>query len=255
MKNYKFLFTIFFPLHLLLIALPFFTDFAWINILYFLAGYVFIGGLGVGIGLHRWAAHKSFEENKIAKPFLLLASLMSCQGHPIWWSAVHRGYHHRFSDTEKDHHSPIHYGKWHAFLGWIVEHDPSTINYKFSIDLLRDQWMVKTAKYYELIVWSIWIILGLISPEFLLWFAIIPAVVSFHGEGLINAFCHGDAGYTNYDNGDRSRNVPILGYLFWGNGWHNNHHHKASSFDFGKSVSGNNKEFDPCTLLLPLLKK
>jgi stearoyl-CoA desaturase (delta-9 desaturase) len=115
--------------------------------------------------------------------------------------------------------------------------------------------MTKTAKYYELIVWTFWIILGIVSIDLLLWFAVIPAILAFHGEGIVNAFCHGTAGYANYDNGDRSRNVPILGFIFWGNGWHNNHHRKPSSFDFGKSVSGNKREFDPCRLILPLIKK
>jgi fatty-acid desaturase len=47
----------------------------------------------------------------------------------------------------------------------------------------------------------------------------------------------------------------MLGLMFWGNGWHNNHHQMPSSFDFGKSVSGKKWEFDACTLLAHPVKK
>ena len=255
MRNYKFLFTVFLPLHLLCILLLMNSSFSWHNLLFFLLGYIFIGGLGVAIGLHRWAAHRSFEANFIARKLLIFCSIMSCQGHPIWWAAVHRGYHHRHSDTEKDEHSPVIYGKWHAFLGWIIVHDPKKVNYKYAVDLLKDQSMVITAKYYELIIYTTWIVAGLISLEFLLWFFVLPAIIAFHGEGLVNTFCHSQRGYRNFDTKDNSKNVPILGLMFWGNGWHNNHHYKSSSYDFGKSVSGKKNEFDPCTLLLPLIQK
>ena len=255
MKNYKYLITTFFPLHILLIFLPFFVDYNLTSFVYFILGYVFIGGLGVAIGLHRWASHRSVELKSWTEPFVIYASLLSCQGHPIWWAAMHRGYHHRYSDTEKDEHSPI-FGKWNSFVGWILKHNPTNVNYKFSVDLLKDKKMTVTAKYYEIIIILSWIILGLIDTNLLFWFAVLPAVFAFHGEGLINTFCHMDGiGYRNFETKDKSRNVPMLGLIFWGNGWHNNHHEKASSFDFGKSVSGKILEFDPCILLLPLIKK
>ena len=116
--------------------------------------------------------------------------------------------------------------------------------------------MAFTAKYYEVIILLSWIILGLIDLNLLYWFAIVPTIVAFHGEGLTNTFCHSDnVGYRNFETKDKSRNVPILGLMFWGNGWHNNHHQMPSSFDFGKSVSGKKWEFDTCTLLSHLIKK
>jgi len=255
MKNYKYLTTIFFPLHLLLISLIFFVDFSLLNLFYFIIGYCFIGGLGVAIGLHRWASHRSINLKSWVEPIVIYASLLSCQGHPIWWAAMHRGYHHRHSDTERDEHSPI-FGKWNSFVGWILNHDPLSVNYKFSVDLLKDKRMLVTAKYYEIILITTWILLAIIDINLLFWFAIAPAVFSFHGEGLINTFCHTDGiGYRNFNTNDKSRNVPALGLIFWGNGWHNNHHEKASSFDFGSSISGKFWEFDPCRLFLPLIKK
>ena len=255
MKNYKYLLTTFFPLHILLVSLFFFVDYNFISLLYFLAGYIFIGGYGVAIGLHRWASHRSIILKSWAENLIIYASVLSCQGHPIWWAAVHRGYHHRFADTEKDEHSPI-FGRWHAFVGWILKHNPTNVNYKFAVDLLRNKKMAFTAKYYEVIILLSWIILGLIDLNLLYWFAIVQTIVAFHGEVLINTFCHSDnVGYRNFETKDKSRNVPILGLMFWGNGWHNNHHQMPSSFDFGKSVSGKKWEFDTCTLLSHLIKK
>ena len=103
MKNYKYLLTTFFPLHILLVSLFFFVDYNFINLLYFLAGYIFIGGYGVAIGLHRWASHRSIILKSWAENLIIYASVLSCQGHPIWWAAVHRGYHHIVVDWEFGH--------------------------------------------------------------------------------------------------------------------------------------------------------
>jgi stearoyl-CoA desaturase (delta-9 desaturase) len=62
-------------------------------------------------------------------------------------------------------------------------------------------------------------------------------------------------GYRNFETNDNSRNNVIFGYLGWGQGWHNNHHHDPKSFDFGTGVSGKWWEFDPCKIFLPFLGK
>lgn len=254
MKNIKFLLTIFLPMHLLAIALSFNTSVGVNSFYYFLVGYVLIGGLGVGVGLHRWASHRSIKLKSLAEPVVLYLSILACQGHPIWWAALHRGYHHRHADTDKDIHSPV-LGKWHAFLGWIISHDPSTVKYKYSIDLIRKKSMIITSKYYELIIWGSWIIAGLIDLNFLLWAILMPTILSFHAEGLVNAFCHNEYGYRNFSTKDKSSNNLLIAFISWGNGWHNNHHHKPSSYDFGKSVSGKKWEIDPCVIFLPFIKK
>jgi stearoyl-CoA desaturase (delta-9 desaturase) len=90
--------------------------------------------------------------------------------------------------------------------------------------------------------------------DFLLWGIFLPTVIALHLEGLINTVCHSNVGYRNFETNDLSRNVPLLGYLVWGNGWHNNHHFNPGQFDFGKAVSGKN-EFDPCILFLPFIRQ
>jgi stearoyl-CoA desaturase (delta-9 desaturase) len=246
--------TIIIPLHLVFFSLIFFVDFTWISVLYLFLGYTLIGGLGVEVGLHRWASHKAVDLNRIAKPLVIFSSVLSCQGHAFWWAAVHRGNHHKHCDTEKDFHSPMH-GKWNAFIGWFLKHDINDVNFKYVADLAREPLLKYTATYYRSIIYATWIIVGLISLNFLFWFLIIPTLIAFYSVHTINLICHSNFGYKNFNTNDNSKNVSVLGYLCWGNGWHNNHHYQASSYDFGKNVSGRSREFDPCMLLLPFIKK
>ena len=80
--------------------------------------------------------------------------------------------------------------------------------------------------------------------------------ISFFQENLINVIGHLKffIGYRNFDTKDNSYNNFILGFLCWGQGWHNNHHNSPSSYDFGTSVSNKWWEFDMSRIFLPLLK-
>jgi stearoyl-CoA desaturase (delta-9 desaturase) len=82
----------------------------------------------------------------------------------------------------------------------------------------------------------------------------LPTVLALHLEGMVNLFCHSNYGYRNFETKDNSRNVFLLGLLNWGNGWHNNHHHNQSSYDFGTNISKKWYEFDPCKIFIPILK-
>ncbi len=255
MNNKKYVLTLLLPIHLGVLGMFWLTDLSIVNILLFLTGWTLIVGLGVNVGLHRWASHKSVTLNEFSKPIVIFASILACQGNIIWWAAVHIGKHHKYTDTVDDEHSPVNYGRWHAFIGWILAHDPTQVNYKYSKPLLREPLIEKTYKHYETIIWVTWLIAGLISVDLLLWMFILPAFVGIHSEGMVNAFGHSELGYKNFELANQSTNIPILGFLTWGNGWHNNHHAKPSSYDFGKGISGRLTEFDPCVIFLPLIEK
>jgi stearoyl-CoA desaturase (delta-9 desaturase) len=255
MKNKRYVLWVLLPIHIGVLSMFWLTSFSLLNFLFLFLGWCLIGGLGVNVGLHRWASHKAIKLNKYAKPFVVYFSIMACQGHQVWWAAIHRGSHHKHTDTPNDYHSPLFKGRWHSFIGWILDHEPSKVNYRYSVDLLREPLIEKTYKHYETIIWASWIIAGLISVDLLLWMFILPAVIGLHSEGLVNSFCHSNHGYRNFDLPNQSANVPFLGYLAWGNGWHNNHHAQPSSYDFGKGVSGRLTEFDPCVIFLPLIEE
>ena len=50
-----------------------------------------------------------------------------------------------------------------------------------------------------------------------------PAALVLLVGGSVNVLGH-TWGYRNHETTDLSRNNIILGYLMWGEGWHNNHH-------------------------------
>jgi stearoyl-CoA desaturase (delta-9 desaturase) len=110
------------------------------------------------------------------------------------------------------------------------------------------------AKHYVTIIVVTYTVVFLISPALLLFGFMIPAAISLYQESNINVFCHSPKfGYRNFETKDQSRNIPVLAWFTWGQGWHNNHHAQGSSYDFGSTVSGKPNEFDTSLLLLPLV--
>jgi stearoyl-CoA desaturase (delta-9 desaturase) len=229
------------------------TAWSWTYAVYLLAGYVVIGGLGDAVVLHRYLSHQSIEVRPWLKPILYWLACMTGQGSPIWWAALHRGYHHAHTDKDRDIHSPIK-GNWNSYMGWMFNITHDTVNLKYGASLLRDKTLVVFHKNYNTIVWTTLIISFVISPMFCLCFFVIPAVISLHTENLVNLICHShNTGYRPFETKDQSENVWYLGLFGWGQGWHNNHHAHPKSFDFGTSVSKKWYEFDPCLLLVPFV--
>jgi stearoyl-CoA desaturase (delta-9 desaturase) len=256
-KINTFLNYVLYPVHALawlgLIFFHLFFGFEWANVLYFALGWILIEGVGVAITLHRYVSHKAFEARPGLKPILLWLGCLSLQGSPLGWAAIHRGSHHRYSDTDKDAHSPTK-GWLYAWHMWLHDWD-QYFNPKYAIDLIRDPMQMWFAKNYIKIILVTYItVLILFGWQVLLFGFMLPAAVSLYMESNINVFCHTNGyGYRNFDTKDNSRNVPFLAWITWGQGWHNNHHARASSYDFGTTVSGNSKEFDMSLIMLPLI--
>jgi stearoyl-CoA desaturase (delta-9 desaturase) len=254
-KKY-FIYCILYPVHLTtwigIILYHFYFDFSWVNILYFVIGWILIYGIGVHVTLHRYVSHSSFVPTIFAKPIILWLACLSLQGSPIWWAALHRGSHHKYTDTLKDVHTPIK-GKWYAWHSWL--HDwPQYFNTKYVIDLIKDPTQVWISKNYSKILLVTYIIISLISWKLLLFGFMLPAIIGLYQENTGNVLLHcGKLGYRNFDINDNSRNVPFIAVLTWGQGYHNNHHAESKSYDFGSTISGNSKEFDPALLLLPFV--
>jgi len=253
-KINNFLYYVLYPIHLIawlgLVAYLYFFNFTLTNFLSLLLGWVIIEGIGVAVILHRYVSHRAFEVRPSLKPILLWISCLSLQGSPLGWAAIHRGSHHRHSDTERDAHSPTK-GKWYAWHMWLHDWD-QYFNPKYAIDLIKDPMHMWFAKHYiSIILITYAVVLTFLGWQILLFGFMIPAAMSLYMESNINVFCHSKGfGYRNFDTKDQSRNVPFLAWVTWGQGWHNNHHAKASAYDFGTTVSGDPKEFDMSLLLL-----
>ncbi|PQQ02608.1 palmitoyl-monogalactosyldiacylglycerol delta-7 desaturase chloroplastic-like [Prunus yedoensis var. nudiflora] len=94
---------VFLGLHSLCAFAPFHFNWPafWVAITLYVAT-----GLGITLCYHRSLAHRSFKLPKWLEYFFAYCGILSLQGSPIEWVSTHR-YHHQFTDTGKDPHSPI----------------------------------------------------------------------------------------------------------------------------------------------------
>jgi len=204
--------------------------------------WITIGGVGVELGLHRLFSHSMYECNKWTRRFIGLLGCMSLNGDPLFWASIHRGSHHRHTDTLLDVHSPIH-GIWHSYIGWIIDKETYA---RIRISdapkaILTDRWFIRMQRHYVLLVVSVFALIYVIDPMFffLSW---IPGIfLAFNQGPMTNVMCHDSRfGYTNYELVDSSRNVTWLSYLTFGLALHNNHHKFPGLTNFAV----NNREID-----------
>jgi stearoyl-CoA desaturase (delta-9 desaturase) len=79
--------------------------------------------LGVTIGYHRLLSHRAFRVPTWLERFFATCGALSCQHGPIDWVGLHR-HHHKFSDTDADHHDS-NKGFWWAHMGWMFQDIPA----------------------------------------------------------------------------------------------------------------------------------
>lgn len=220
--------------------------------------YCLISGLGVAVGLHRFFSHRSFKTSKAWEQAMLFFGLLACHGHALFWVALHRGVHHRYSDTEKDLHSPHAHSLWTAYQGYAFDKDiVNKVSLRSGIDFLREptwQWQVT---YYHSVLWGTWAffaLLWLIASPVPLLALTLAQVWAIHQEAAVNVLGHtgGIGTYRNYQTKDFSVNRPLLSLITWGQALHNNHHGDASNPDFGTKRW---YEFDPSMLWIRAIRQ
>lgn len=239
------------PVQFLAIALGIF-HFELTYLWYMLIGWILISGYGAAVGHHRFFSHRAFETPPVFNWILAWLAVMTSQGSPIFWTAVHRGYHHKYSDTEKDLHSPVSHSIWHSYMGWIITFDPKSITLRGAADLLRCPLQVFLHKHYTLVFWGSIAIISAIDPMVATYIFLVPAAFSQHEIGIVNVLGHmPKLGYRNHDTKDQSSNFWPLGFFGWGQGYHNNHHANPRTFNYGEKWF----EFDPAKLLVYVIKR
>lgn len=233
----------------------------WKVLAAFLVAYTLISGLGVAVGLHRYFSHKSFVTNAFWQHAMLFFGCMACHGNPLFWVALHRGLHHRFSDTDKDPHSPVTNSMWTAYQGYAF--DPalvSKVSMRAGADFLRNPSWMWTVNRYHTVLWGTWMVLAALSfvvgPWLLVGFAC-AQVWAIHQEAVVNVAGHTDGwgAYRNYETADHSQNRNLLGLVTWGQALHNNHHGDAASPSFANPTAFPQRfEFDPSMLWINLIR-
>ncbi|XP_021818804.1 palmitoyl-monogalactosyldiacylglycerol delta-7 desaturase, chloroplastic-like isoform X2 [Prunus avium] len=217
---------VFLTMHCLCAMAPF--HFTWPAFWLAFALYV-VTGVGVTLSFHRNLAHRSFRIPKWLEYLFAYFGVLSLQGSPIEWVSSHR-YHHQFTDTVKDVHSPLQ-GFWFSHMGWILDSGSRFGNYgglKNVEDLKRQafyRFLHHTFLLHSFLLGALLYAVG--GLPFLTWGVGVRMVCLFHSTMLVNSAGH-IWGQQVYHTGDTSRNNWWLGLLTFGEGWHNNHH----AFDY-----------------------
>jgi fatty-acid desaturase len=185
--------------------------------------------LGVTIGYHRLLTHRAFRVPQWLERFFATCGALSCQHGPIDWVGLHR-HHHKFSDTEADHHDSNR-GFWWSHMGWMLEEVPALAAVpRLTGDLKQDpyyRWLNRWFLLLQLPLAALLFWIGSASGaggwSLVLWGIPLRLVLVYHITWLVNSatHCWGEAAH---DSGDRSRNNLWVALLTFGEGWHNNHH-------------------------------
>jgi stearoyl-CoA desaturase (delta-9 desaturase) len=209
-----------FLLHVPPMTLPF-IETSWKDWIAFSVFYVLVL-LALGIGLHRYFAHRSFRTSR-AFQFALALLGAACFGDPIGFSGRHR-LHHRYSDTERDYHGPRH-GLWFAWFGHLLEDGYEEWEILDATkDLRKYPELVWLHRYFYLpgVITTILILViggySIFAVYCLSW-----CLIAIHGSFAVNYFCH-LGGSRRYATEDKSSNNVFVAIMLLGEGWHNNHH-------------------------------
>ena len=196
--------------------------------------------------LHRYASHQMYTTSKNWERVFYFLTWFT-QGSsfliPHAYAVMHR-MHHEYSDTEKDPHSP-HFFKdvwdmmkhtakiYQAFISGVeVPEEKFTKEYLpewKSLNKFGYAWPTRLAfgigytAFYIAFAPSFW--WYLLLPIHYLMGPVQGAVVNWFGHKL---------GYSNFKNGDHSKNTSPWGILLLGELFQNNHHHAKDSANFAQ---------------------
>ena len=193
-------------------------------------GSFFLRAFGLGVGYHRYFAHKSFKTSRPMQFLLAVLGNLAIQRGVLWWAETHR-YHHRHADTPGDIHSPSYHGFLYAHSGWFIDQKNHATTLSRVADLAKFPELVwlNDWKWYFLPIASYSLLLYLFFGwEGLVWGLAISTVLLWHATHWIQSMSHSYGGYRRCPSADNSRNHWLLGLVMLGE-FHNNHHYSPSS--------------------------
>lgn len=105
--------------------------------------YFLTGAIGMSGTYHRLLSHKSYNPPKWWEYFGSICGTIGGTGSTLSWVATHRE-HHRFTETERDPHSPYHHNVW-----WVQFFSMfHKVNLKYAPDLLRSKFHIAIHTHY-----------------------------------------------------------------------------------------------------------
>ncbi|MEI8125510.1 MAG: acyl-CoA desaturase [Parachlamydiaceae bacterium] len=223
---------------LLLVSLPFYFYYNGLPTGIAITSFIllYLTGLSITGGYHRYYAHRSYRTNNAVETILLFFGAMSAQASSLRWSFDHRN-HHAHVDTDEDPYS-IKKGFWYAHCMWILE-KPKKVENRIVSDLLKNKLVMFQHNYYKpLMIGSnalVVLLFGWLFNDFLGALLIICGLRMFllhHFTWFINSlahkwgdkpFCQEMSAVDNY----------FLSLLTFGEGYHNYHHTFANDYRNG----------------------
>ena len=193
----------------------------------------------MSLSFHRSHTHKGVEFNPtldmIMQVWLWCITSMSKPD----WVSVHV-YHHAWSDTEKDPHSPVVKGFWRVFLLGVFDYSkakphPEVLKIRRTIKLNRLEKFISENLFFGPYVFSL-LLITLVGPQMGLVLLITNFLISpLFAVGGVNALAHTWGYRTHKHSGDNSRNIGFLfplNFIICGELDHNNHHAHQRSASF-----------------------
>ena len=183
-------------------------------------------GVGTFGGWHRYWSHKSYTVGPIRENIMTWLGMLSLTGAPITVVAMHR-YHHANSDKEVDPHSPQNVPWYKLILGYYqtFETTPRIVR-----DVIRNKQMKFVQKNFFRLYTGGLVIAALIHPVLAGVLFSFPCLYCYIAGIGGNAIMNHIFGWQDHDSHDDSKNNVFLAVLSLGEGWHNNHHYRSSSY-------------------------
>tara|TARA_Y100000004_G_C8798458_1_gene362327 strand:- start:220 stop:738 length:519 start_codon:yes stop_codon:yes gene_type:complete len=144
---------------------------------------------------------------------------MCGMGSPATYASVHLR-HHKYSDTDKDPHSPTHKGKLSVFFGYFFNIYAVDLAYakRFLIKYPEQKFV---HQHYNKFHVAYITLLFLINPILLYPLYFFPVIWAVLFGAIVNVFNHlPDEGVSN---------KKWIEYLLAGEGWHKEHHRRATA--------------------------
>lgn len=222
----------------LAVTLPFYFYYSSLHTGTMVSAFVllWLTGLSITGGYHRFFAHKAFKAHPIFETMLLFFGTMACQSSVLRWAYDHRR-HHAFVDTDKDPYS-INKGFWYAHFMWMMEKHED-IDPKVVPDLMKNKMVMFQHNYYPFLMVGTnllaFLCVGFAFHDFWGAFFIATLLRMFtlhHCTWFINSLAH-TWGSKQFSQEQTAVDNFIIALLTFGEGYHNYHHTFANDYRNG----------------------
>jgi len=178
------------------------------------------------LAYHRWLAHNYIEPGTFGRVFLLWTIVAYALAKPVSYVISHR-LHHKYSDTDKDPHSPK-VGFWNCLIGRFNIPTEASVSLK---DILRKKDVMFVEKYFYLLYIANLVIFYMIDPDIVFLSFSLLNLRGWVAISVFNYVAHGGKQVSS------PKNLPAwTSLLYLGEQLHKNHHDSPSNGNFG-SVS------------------